>query len=209
MPRSKPRVSPDFLAQRIQTVLGTGVDFDSRVMYIVGEICADITFRTIPALRLLDKDRKLPVTIILSSHGGSEPDGYALYDALAEMKAPVTIIGYGAVQSISALVFQAGKRRLVTPGCRFLIHNGSVDLGQSSVNADALLGLSREVEYNNSLYHKILAERSGLNISVVEEMCRNETSLNAFETVRHGFADAVLLPSGHLVEDGQVTREGE
>lgn len=54
--------------------------------------------------------------------GGFIDPGMAMYNFLRGIPVPVTTYNYGNVDSVATVVYCAGRRRLATPQCRFLIH---------------------------------------------------------------------------------------
>lgn len=177
--------------QAVSSTMGSGVDFVARVVYLVGEINDDSAYRFMIGFRHLD-DTTGPITIAMVSAGGSEHCGYTLYDLIRLAQNPVTIDCYGVCMSIAALVLQAGSRRRLAAECRFMVHNGHVDLS-SGVEAGTLVALGQEVARNNLRYQTLLAEHSGVDLKKVTEFCEKETYLSAAQAVEMGFADEIIL----------------
>lgn len=178
------------LLERAERGLTVSADFSTRTIYLVGEVMDEMALRFLIPFAIMD-EQKGPIQIILCSGGGDESAGYAIYDAIRLAKNRVSISGYGAVQSIAALIFQAAETRLLSPHCRFMIHNGTVDLVPDT-QADAVVAIGKETERNNNTYHRLLAKRSGQTIPRVREMCRDEEYFSAKEAVSFGFADGVI-----------------
>ena len=184
------------LQQRLMTSMSGGVDLDNRTIYLVGEVDNHMLHRFVTAFDVLDSSPG-PIRIILSTPGGSEPDGYAIYDMLKLARNNVVIEGYGAVQSIGSLILQAGDLRLLSPECRVMVHNGSVEFGQA-LNTDTLVSIGKEIERNNKRYVDVLAHRSSLPVSKVRELVDEETYMSAAESIQYGFADGILIPEQKL-----------
>lgn len=182
------------LLQRVSMTLGTGTDPSNRRIFLVGEVDEETLYRFLVAFTTLDATDGA-IQIVMASPGGSEPCGWAIYDAIKLARNTVIIDGYGAVYSIAALILQAGSYRRLTPNCRFMIHNGSV-LINGGINSNEAVGMGKEVEKNSIRYAKALQERSPLTLKQVEEMCRAETFLSAEETIQAGFADGTVPFSG-------------
>jgi len=172
--------------------MSLGVDVPGRRIFLFGEINSEMSYRIVSAFQVLDST-KGPINISLNSPGGSETDGYAIYDVINMSKNRVTIEAYGAVQSMAAAILQAADYRLIAPECRFMIHNGSVGL-HGDIDVNTVASLNKEIQSHTARYHKILAERSGQSQKEVERLCKQETFFNAAETVINGFADEVILP---------------
>lgn len=176
--------------QQVMASMNTGVDFESRTIYLVGEVDGHMLHRFVTSFEALDKAPG-PIRVVLSTPGGSEPDGYAIYDLMRIANNPTIVEGYGAVQSIGALILQAADIRLLAPECRVMVHNGSVEFGQA-LNTDTLVAIGQEVNRNNKRYQEALASRSNLSSNKVRELIDKETYMSAGECVQWGFADGVI-----------------
>lgn len=177
------------------TSMSGGIDVDTRTIYLVGEVDNNMLHRFVAAFEVLDSTSG-PIRILLSTPGGSEPDGYAIYDMLKLARNAVVIEGYGAVQSIGSLILQAADLRLLSPECRVMVHNGSVEFGQA-LNTDTLVAIGKEVERNNKRYIDALSVKSSLSVSKIKELVDEETYMSAAEAVQYGFADGILAREDH------------
>lgn len=197
-PRIQSRRSDEELESEADIDLSDGevacLNSDRRI-FLCGSIDEDKLAPFMVALRALDSEpgKASPITIVLSSEGGSENAGYAMYDAIRACRNPVIIEGYGAVMSIAALVLQAGSSRLLSPESRFMIHNGTIGLGR--LDQRTLVSVGKETARNNKRYYRVLAEHSGLSQKKVEQYCDRETYLSAEQAVGLGFADAIIQPA--------------
>lgn len=174
-------------------VLGHGIDPDTRTIYLMGPVNDEMAFRFLIGFRMLDGGEG-DIRIVLNTCGGSEQEGYAIYDALGLAKNNVTIDCYGAVMSIGALILQAGKRRRMSPECRFMFHNGHADLGPGGIYQGTLVAIARESKFMTERYCTIISKRSGCKIAQVKKWCDNEKYFSAVEAVAHGFADEIITP---------------
>lgn len=189
--------SPMDQAEMANAAMEIATDFVERRIYLMGEINTGSAYRFLVALHIMD-ETKGPITIILSSGGGSDSDGYAIYDAIRMAANEVTVVGMGATMSMAAIIMQAAAHRLITPECRFMVHNGSIGVS-GDLSSELCIAMGKEVENSVNSYHRVLAARSKLPLEQVREICRKETYLTARETVRNNFADAVLLPNGEIM----------
>lgn len=187
-----------FVNEQLAAGLGTGTNAETRTLYIVGEITDEVVYRFIVAFRLFDQTPG-PIHVLMMSTGGSEPGGYVIHDSIALSPNEVTIDCYGVCMSIAALILQSGTRRRLAPECRFMIHNGHVDL-TAGVPATTLVAFGEEIGRNNLRYQSILAKRSGLEIEHITRLCEKETYLSAAQAIALGFADEIIakLPSAKL-----------
>lgn len=170
-----------------------GADFDNRVIYLIGTITEEQAYRFIVNLTSMERVTG-GISVLLSSSGGDEAAGFAIYDAIALCNRKVTVHGLARVQSIAAVILQAGTKRLLSPECRFMVHHGSVGI-DGDIDMNTLISIGKEAERVNETYQRLLATRSCQPIQLVRELCQKETYLTAREAVRLGFADELMARS--------------
>lgn len=192
------------MADITSTAIGLSADFSRRHLYLIGEITPELLYRFLISFHMMDICRG-PITITLSSAGGNDSDGWAIYDTVQMANNDVTIVGLGTTQSIAALILQAGDRRLLTPQCRFMIHNGSLSLGhRDSIHAATVVAMSKEVQISIDRYHKALSDRSGCSMKEIRKFCRKETFFDAKSAVKNGFADGILMPDQSVLTRTEI-----
>lgn len=179
--------------ERIMGAMQTGADFETRTIYLVGEINDGVSFRFLVAFRIMDETDG-PIKIVMNSVGGHETDGYAIYDAIRLSRNEVTIEVYGACQSIAAAIMQAGDKRLMAPEASFMVHNGSMRM-DGVTEQDYVIRIANHLTEECEHYYRILASGSKLSMKEIAELCKEETFLDAKETVRYKLADSVIRRS--------------
>lgn len=167
---------------------GVGIDEEAREVYLSGTVDQDKAGALIAAVRRLDRTKGL-ICVVISSSGGGEGAGWAMFDAIDMCRNQTVGLAYGECQSIAALVLQACKIRLLAPNCRVMIHNGSVELstGITTINA-----VTKEIQAVTDSYYEVLAERSGMSFQRIKNLCDAETFMGAQEAVDKGFADGII-----------------
>ena len=194
MPRSKNKtLSHEDLANLASTTADLGAAFSLRRIYLIGEVDEEMSYHFLTAIHSMELINK-PIQIILSSGGGSESDGYAIYDSIRMCACPTEIIGLGECCSIAAMILQAGDKRLVTENCRVMIHDCSISL-EDGVSSSKLTAIVKEIEHGNSRYQRVLSERSKLNLETVKTMCNKETWFSSEEALAAGLIDAIVIPN--------------
>jgi ATP-dependent Clp protease, protease subunit len=161
-----------------------------RGVVISGPITEDVAAQVLNFLTQLDQvDGQ--ITIKLMSPGGDVVAGWAIYDAIRMCRNQVRIEGYGEVCSIATLIFMAGDERLMSPECRWMVHEGSVDFG-GNIEVSVLRARVQEFEFLNNSYNRVMAERSGQSIKTFRRLTEKETYLDAKSCVKSGFAHGIL-----------------
>jgi len=71
----------------------------------------------------LDTLGKKRIQVWINSPGGVVMDGYNIYSAILKTKTPVDTYAVGGVASIAAVIFQAGRKRIMTDYSWLMYHN--------------------------------------------------------------------------------------
>ena len=159
-------------------------------LFLVGQIEQKSLEFIVELYSIASNNPKTPINLFLSSSGGEEDVGFAIFDAIKGIPNEVRIFGYGQVCSIAALIFQAGDRRYLSPNSVFMIHNGSVVINDT-IDFDKIEDLSNFYKANNRRYYSAISIRTSKTEKEIEKMCREEKFFSATEAVEAGFADAV------------------
>lgn len=178
------------MSTSIDFILKTGVDLEARTIYVFGEITDELSEKVVIAVHFLDKIHEQPIKVILSSVGGSETAGYAIYDTLMATSNIVEMTGVGTVGSIAAAIYQAGDLRKMMPNCDYLIHDGQIGIGE--ITQTQLVSVADQVRKNNLKYYEILANGSKLRIDDIQDACHKETVYSAQECLEYGFCDEIV-----------------
>lgn len=177
---------------RLTDILDQGVDWKTRTLYIIGTIDDEKSFKLIPIIRLLD-ETKGTIKVFISSHGGDEAAGFAIFDSLRLTRNQVKVYGFGGVYSIAAMIFQAGNERYLAPNAQLMMHNGTVGVSSDgSMDSDKVEQLGREAAQNNARYHFAITDRCGISLQDVREWCKNERYFLPQEAVDADLADGIL-----------------
>ena len=75
-------------------------------------------------LLLLNMMNHTPILIHQCTPGGEWNYGMAIYDAIVASPSPITLVAYAHARSMSSIIPQAAKKRIITPNADFLIHFG-------------------------------------------------------------------------------------
>ena len=175
------------------TTTGSAVislDEEARTLFFIGPVEDTSCGVFLQAFHLLDRS-KGKITIVMNSRGGEESCGFAIYDVLKNSPNMISIECYGAVQSIAALILQGANERLMSQNCRFMIHNGHVQL-PGQIYQGTFGAMAKESAFATERYIEILASTSGSDIDTIRDMCNQETYLSATEAVSAGFADRII-----------------
>jgi ATP-dependent protease ClpP protease subunit len=136
-------------------------------------------------LRELDTDE---LDVHLNSPGGDIFDGLAIYQALKDHKAKVTIRVDGLAASIASVIMMAADRIVMAPKASVMIHDGwSVACG----NAADLRKLADLLDKQSEIIASVYADRSGQPADFWRDRMRDETWYNADEALAAGLVDEI------------------
>lgn len=177
-------------SERLSSIQGEHVDWQTRTVWVVGPLEDEKSYALVPLLRLLD-ETKGTIKVMIMSPGGGEAGGRALFDTLKTLQNKVITYGFGPVYSIAALLFQAGNFRYLAPNAELMMHNGSMTL-DGELETDTIEDLAAEAVRTNNRYHKLIAERCGINLSTIAEWCKDERYFSADEAETLSLSDGTI-----------------
>ena len=174
----------------------------NREIFLTGEINEETAAEIIRQLMYLDSKSSDPVTLYISSPGGSVISGMAIYDYIGTMRSTVNTVCIGMAASMGAILFLAGEERMTLPHSKVMIHDPSFG-GNASIAGQKPLEIQEQL--NNLLNtRRILADvivaRTGMSRKHVLNLTKKDTYFDAEEAVKKGLATKIL--SGSVQPDG-------
>ncbi len=162
---------------------------ESRIIFINGEINAEMSNYVITKLMYLDSLNHDDISIYINTQGGSVADGLAIVDAMKLVKSKVNTIGYGTIASMGSVILASGEKRSCMEHARCLIHQMYSGI-QGSVN-DVEIAYNNMIEIKNTLI-KVLSEKVRKSAKQVEKDCERDKWMNAREALDYGLIDEIL-----------------
>ena len=134
-----------------------------------------------------DEDIKL----YINSPGGSVYDGLAIYDTMNFVKADVQTIVMGMAASMGSFLLTAGAKgkRFALPNAEIMIHQ---PLGGAQGQATEIEIAARHILKTRDRLNKILAERTGQPIEIIEKDTDRDNFMSAEEAKAYGLIDEVM-----------------
>lgn len=139
--------------------------------------------------------------ILISSPGGFVDPGISAFNFLKGIPAKIETVNFGSVDSIAAVIFCAGSKRISVPNARFIIHDISRITPPQSIN----LSETQLEEWLNSLridrknIAKIIAETCQKEIKEIEDLMKRGAVLDPIETQKIGLVTEI---DQNILEDG-------
>jgi ATP-dependent Clp protease protease subunit len=170
----------------------------SRSVMIFGAIEPKLTREVYARLLVLDGiSRTKPIRVFINSPGGVADDGFAIYDLLRYVRAPVTTIVTGLAASAATIVMVGAplERRLILPHSRVMLHQPSVGVrGTASdiaISAKEILRLRRKA-------NELFARETPRSLEQLEEDMHRDFWMSAQEAVDYGLCGGIIASAADL-----------
>ena len=169
----------------------------TRQILLSGEVNKALAEKIIRQLLILESDSEEPIYIFIDSPGGDVDAGYAIFDMIRFVKAPVYCIGMGLVASAGALILLAAdkSRRLGLPNSHYLIHQPLS--GIKGVATDIEIH-AREIEKTRAKINALIAEETGKKLAQVEKDTDRDYWMSATEALDYGLISKVISSRNEL-----------
>lgn len=142
------------------------------------------------------------IHLAINSPGGSVFDALAMYNAIRQHPANVTVTVMGVAASAASLIAMAGDKIIMPENTFMMIHN---PLNGVYGNADDLREMADVLDKIGASLVATYATRTGLPDDEIKALLDAETWLNADEAVAKGFADE-LQPAIKAVASTDLDR---
>jgi ATP-dependent Clp protease protease subunit len=167
--------------------LGTGIN-DAVANVIVAQL-----------LFLESEDPDKEIAIYINSPGGSVTAGFAIYDTMNHVKAPISTICVGQAASMGAFLLSCGTkgRRFALPNCRIMVHQ---PWGGAQGQASDIEIQAREILRLRDRLNKILAHNTGQLLERIQNDTDRDRFMSAYEARDYGLVDEVMHRKGPVIE---------
>jgi len=141
------------------------------------------------------------IDLHINSEGGQVFDGLAIYAALKNHPANVTITVDALAASAASFIVQAADTRVMEPNARMMIHDAAGIVMGNAVDARKLADMLDDASNNIA---SIYAERSGKNPEEFRNAMKEETWYTAQNAVDAGLADSIAGSPNNTVTTSVV-----
>ena len=169
-----------------------------RIIMLSGPIDDNTANSVIAQLLFLDaQDSEKDIYIYINSPGGSVSAGLAIYDTMNFIKADVQTIAMGMAASMGSFLLTAGEKgkRFALPNAEIMIHQ---PLGGAQGQATEIEIAARHILQTRERLNKILAERTGQPMEVIERDTDRDNYMPAQQAKEYGLIDEVMGNSKSL-----------
>ena len=154
----------------------------------IGEISKHILQMNAEDKGVTPAERK-PIMLYITSPGGSVDDGFELIDIIKSSKTPVYTVNLGYQYSMGFLIGIAGHKRFAVRNAKYLMHDGSHFVYNSSAKVHDQMMFQTKVEERVRDY---VLENSRLSKDEYDSKLRVEWYMFADEAKEKGFVDYIV-----------------
>lgn len=171
-----------------------------RIIMLGGPVDDQVANSIIAQLLFLDaQDPEKDIYLYINSPGGSVTAGLAIFDTMNFIKADVQTIAIGLAASMGSFLLAAGVKgkRFALPNAEILIHQ---PLGGAQGQATEIEIAARHILNTRDRLNKILVERTGNSIEVIERDTDRDFFMTAQEAKAYGIVDEIMGSTADLTE---------
>ena len=163
-----------------------------RIIMLSGQVTDDLANSIIAQLLFLDaQDSEKDIYLYINSPGGSVTAGLAIFDTMNFIKADVQNIVMEMAASMGSFLLTAGEKgkRFALPNAEIMIHQ---PLGGAQGQATEIEIAARHILATRERLNKILSERTGQPIEVIERDTDRDNFMTAQEAKDYGLIDEIM-----------------
>lgn len=169
----------------------------TRQILLSGEINKALAEKIIRQLLVLEADSGDPVKIFIDSPGGDADAGYAIFDMIRFIKAPVYTIGMGLVASAGAIILLAAptERRFALPNSHYLIHQPLSGIKGVATEIEIH---AQELEKMRVKINEMISKETGQTVEKVSKDTDRDFWMNADEAQLYNLVSKVITSRKEL-----------
>ena len=171
-----------------------------RIIFLNGEINDTVSALVCAQLLFLEAENpKKPINLYINSPGGVVTSGFAMYDTMRFIRAPVHTLCMGTARSMGSFLLMAGHpgERYALPNASILIHQ---PLGGFQGQASDMLIHAEEIRKTKQLMTRLYAEHCGRSYEEFETAMDRDRFMTAQEAVEWGLIDRILRDREEMAE---------
>jgi ATP-dependent Clp protease protease subunit len=173
---------------------------------LIGRPIDDVVANLVVAqlIYLSADDPEKEIQIYVNSPGGSVSSGFAIYDTMQYVQAPISTVCIGRAASFGTVVLMAGAK-----GKRFSLPSSTIHMHQPLIGGQGLQGQAsdldihaREIVRIRGVLNDLIAKHTGQPVERVERDTDRDFFLSAKEAVDYGLIDGIIDSARVLVPAG-------
>jgi ATP-dependent Clp protease, protease subunit len=163
-----------------------------RLIILGSEVESQMANLIVAQLLFLNReDPDKPIQMYINSPGGEVYAGFAIYDAMQQISAPVSTTAVGMTASFGTVILTGGSK-----GLRYALPNATIHmhqpLGGAQGQASDIVIRATEIQRIKEKLFEIFIRHTGQTREVLERDQDRDFYLDAKQAVEYGLVDAVL-----------------
>ena len=163
-----------------------------RIIFLNGEVNDTVSALVCAQLLFLEAENpQKPIQLYINSPGGMVTSGFAMYDTMRYIRAPVHTLCMGTARSMGSFLLMAG-----TPGMRAALPNASILVHQPSGGfqgqASDMLIHAEEILKTKQRMTRLYARHCGRSYEEFEQAMDRDRFMTAEEAQDWGLIDRIL-----------------
>ena len=158
----------------------------------IDDAIANLIVAQLIFLNAEDPDKE--IQLYINSPGGQVSSGFAIYDTIQFVSAPVSTVAMGMTASFGTILLMAGRK-----GMRFALPNARIHLHQPLIAGRGITGQATDLEIHareiiriKRELNDIIAKHTGQPIDKVEKDTDRDFYLSPEEAIEYGLIDGVI-----------------
>ncbi len=176
---------------------------------MIGRPIDDVVANLIVAqlIFLAADDPEKEIQMYINSPGGSVASGFAIYDTMQYVKAPITTVAVGRAASFGTVLLMAGAkgRRFALPNARIHLHQPLISGRGISGQASDLDIHAREIIRLKQVLNQLIADHTGQSLERIEKDTDRDYYLSPQEAITYGLIDGMIDAPPAAVEAAAAT----
>jgi ATP-dependent Clp protease protease subunit len=163
-----------------------------RIIFLNGEVNDTVSALVCAQLLFLEADNPgKPINLYINSPGGVVTSGFAMYDTMRYIRAPVHTLCMGTARSMGSFLLMAGEPggRAALPNASILIHQPS---GGFQGQASDMLIHAEEIRQAKHRMTRLYAEHCKRSYEEFERAMDRDRFMTAEEALEWGLVDRIL-----------------
>lgn len=158
----------------------------------INDVVANLVVAQLMFLQAEDPEKE--IQIYINSPGGQVASGFAIYDTMQYVTAPVSTVAVGRAASFGTIILMAGTR-----GRRFALPNTRIHMHQPLIGGRGLSGQATDLDIHaremirlKRVLNELIAAHTGQSLEKVERDTDRDYFLSPREAIEYGLIDGVI-----------------
>lgn len=174
---------------------------EQRKVIISGAVDQRVAEKVIKTLFLLDAiDQTKPILVIINSPGGEVFSGFAIYDIMKAIKAPVITLVAGFAASMGSIIMLGSEKgkRYATKNAKVLIHQPLIS-GMFQGRATEIDIQAKEISETKDRIIKLYVEETGQDKKKIAEDIELDYWMTAEQALEYKLIDKIITKMDEVV----------